>query len=151
MTYAIGVWKLLGIRGSIALFFGIALAFAMFRAGQISNERDDLKTWQTGIVETTRLASGRPKLAPDAVALQITYLGNGVTVLKQQIAKTNAQALQRAADFDKSKKQAAQEIIALDRAAKVSDKRIERLQSMAKHSAPSCEAPSELLQSLEGL
>ncbi len=139
------------IFGGTSIALAVALAFVMFRADAISNERDRLQDWQDEIVATTRLAADRPKLGTDSVALQIFYLGEGVAKLKAKIAELNQDAIARANEFEASLEAAERETALLERAARSSDRRIAELLDIAENGAPSCEAPPDLIDALEGL
>jgi hypothetical protein len=138
------------LGGSTALLL-IALLFVMARADSISDERDTLQTWQNDTVAAVRLASGQAELPADKVGDQVLAMGLSVETLKGEISNLNNQALARAAEFDRQKVRALEEIDRFKAAAAQSDRRIDRLRRLAQTTAETCRAPPELLRELEGL
>ena len=140
------------ILGGTTAALTIALLFVMWRADVVSTERDTLQAWQNDTVVATRLASGQDDLPVDQVGDQILSFGLSVETLKGQIALTNQQALQRAAEFERQQRLALEELDRFKAAAARSNRRIDQLQAIAaRPDTGECAVPPELLEALKGL
>jgi 3-hydroxyacyl-CoA dehydrogenase len=138
------------IAGGIALALAIALGITLWRYDVVSKDRDELQAWQTEVWGATKLAADRPKLAKDQVALQITYLGNGVDLLERTIADLNAQAEQRAEAFAEAQELAAEREKELAGLRRSSDAVVSRLRALSEREGQ-CAVPDDLRELAEGL
>jgi hypothetical protein len=122
----------------------------LWRYDVVSKDRDELQAWQTEVWGATKLAADRPKLAKDQVALQITYLGNGVDLLERTIADLNAQAEQRAEAFAEAQELAAEREKELAGLRRSSDAVVSRLRALSEREGQ-CAVPDDLRELAEGL
>jgi hypothetical protein len=148
-----------GIAGVAIVGMAIALWFQGNRIDGLTAERDGLRDWRRGIVETTSFAAGtkdqrgRPALlAVDEVAPQIAALGLAVSDLRNSLAVKNAESEMRAADLERQRASAEADRLRFARERSSTDASIERLRALAQRPASGqCRASPELLRELEGL
>ena len=123
----------LGVRGFIALGLGLALALVMWRADSISRDREKL----------------RNELAGERAAHAVTR--QSVRTLSGEIARLMREAMERADEYERNKRQAERNAARLAEKARTSEKRISMLMSVVESGDPACRVPDELLSQLEGL
>jgi len=81
------------IFGSISIVALIGLAVLGLQLRHVTAQRDALFEWQGGVVQATRDASRRPRLAHEQVALQVRYLGQGLDQMRSAVDRARADAL----------------------------------------------------------
>lgn len=81
------------IFGGVSLAALLALAVLGLRLHHVAAQRDELASWQAGVVQATRDSARRPRLAPDQVALQVRYLGQGLDQMRSALERARADAL----------------------------------------------------------
>ena len=79
------------LAGSLILSgaLGVGLAVSL---GQLSSAKEvirDLTSWQATMIGSVELATGSPKLTPDAAILQLAALGQAHSALKLSVDKSN--------------------------------------------------------------
>lgn len=125
-------WKLLGIRGSIAVAFAIALGIVAWRADAISGQRDHYRDAYS--MEQARHAVTR----------------QSVDTLEAVIADLNEQAEKRAEAYAEAQEMAQEREKELAAARRSSDATIARLRELAEREGE-CAVPDDLRELAEGL
>jgi len=91
----------LAIRLAGGLLAALLLVGLWFRGNHYRDQRDALQLWKGEVVDATRSAAHRPRLAENQVAKQIRYLGEGLDNVRVAMATAKAEAIQAKADQER--------------------------------------------------